>query len=52
MFDEKSIRKEEDGVKEKDMQEAGVQLIGLGNPPLFVHPKSTHGVLVQLTEKK
>jgi methylmalonyl-CoA epimerase len=36
----------------KTMQDAGVQLTGVGNPPVFVHPKSTHGVLVQLTEKK
>jgi methylmalonyl-CoA epimerase len=36
----------------KTMQDAGVQLIGAGSPPVFVHPKSTHGVLVQLTEKK
>src|SRR4030042_4641813 len=36
----------------KAMQEAGVQLIGVGSPQVFVHPKSTHGVLVQLTERK
>jgi methylmalonyl-CoA epimerase len=36
----------------KAMQDAGVQLTGVGNPPVFVHPKSAHGVLVQLTEKK
>ena len=36
----------------KAMQEAGVQLIGVGSPQVFVHPKSAHGVLVQLTEKK
>ena len=36
----------------KAMQAAGVQLIGVGNPPVFVHPKSSHGVLVQLTERK
>jgi methylmalonyl-CoA/ethylmalonyl-CoA epimerase len=36
----------------KTMQEAGVQLIGVGSPQVFVHPKSAHGVLVQLTEKK
>jgi hypothetical protein len=34
------------------MQEAGVQLIGVGSPAVFVHPKSAHGLLVQLTEKK
>ena len=36
----------------KAMQEAGVQLIGVGGPQVFVHPKSAHGVLVQLTERK
>ena len=29
-----------------------VQLIGEGGPQVFVHPKSAHGVLLQLTEKK
>lgn len=36
----------------KAMQEAGVQLIGVGTPQVYVHPKSAHGLLVQLTEKK
>jgi len=36
----------------KAMQEAGVQLIGVGSPQVFVHPKSAHGLLIQLTEKK
>jgi methylmalonyl-CoA epimerase len=36
----------------KTMQDAGVQLIGVGSPQVFVHPKSAHGVLVQLTERK
>ena len=36
----------------KAMQDAGVQLIGVGSPQVFVHPKSAHGVLVQLTERK
>ena len=36
----------------KAMQEAGVTLIGVGGPQVFVHPKSAHGLLVQLTEKK
>jgi methylmalonyl-CoA/ethylmalonyl-CoA epimerase len=36
----------------KTMQEDGVQLIGVGNPQVFVHPKSAHGLLIQLTEKK
>tara|TARA_Y100000031_G_scaffold148427_1_gene184741 strand:- start:12771 stop:13172 length:402 start_codon:yes stop_codon:yes gene_type:complete len=35
----------------KAMQEGGAQLIGVGGPQVFVHPKSAHGVLVQLTEK-
>ncbi len=34
----------------KSMQEAGVQLIGVGTPQVYVHPKSAHGLLVQLTE--
>jgi len=36
----------------KSMQEAGAQLIGVGTPQVYVHPKSAHGVLVQLTERK
>lgn len=28
---------------------AGAQLIGEGAPQVFVHPKSTHGILLQLT---
>jgi len=35
----------------KAMQEAGAQLIGVGTPQVYVHPKSAHGLLVQLTEK-
>lgn len=34
------------------MQDAGVTLIGVGSPQVFVHPKSAHGVLIQLTESK
>ena len=34
------------------MKEAGAQLIGEGGPQVFVHPKSTHGVLLQLTSKR
>jgi hypothetical protein len=34
------------------MKAAGVKLIGEGGPQVFVHPKSAHGVLLQLTEKK
>ena len=35
-----------------NMKAAGVQLIGEGGPQVFVHPKSAHGVLLQLSEKK
>lgn len=30
----------------------GAQLIGEGGPQVFVHPKSAHGVLLQLSQKK
>lgn len=33
------------------MKEAGAQLIGEGGPQVFVHPRSTHGVLLQLTAR-
>ena len=33
------------------MKAAGVRLIGEGSPQVFVHPKSTHGILLQLSEK-
>ena len=33
------------------MKEAGAQLIGEGGPQVFVHPKSTHGILLQLSAK-
>ncbi len=33
------------------MKKGGAQLIGEGGPQVFVHPKSTHGVLLQLTAK-
>jgi len=36
----------------KAMQDSGVQLIGVGSPQVFIHPKSAHGILVQLTERK
>ncbi len=36
----------------KDMQDKGVQLIGVGSPQVFVHPKSANGILLQLTERK
>ena len=32
------------------MKAGGAQLIGEGGPQVFVHPKSTHGVLLQLSE--
>ena len=34
------------------MKEGGAQLIGEGGPQVFVHPKSTHGILLQLAEAK
>ena len=34
-----------------DMKDVGAQLIGEGAPTVFVHPKSTHGILLQLSEK-
>lgn len=34
------------------MKAAGARLIGEGSPQVFVHPKSTHGILLQLGEKK
>ena len=33
------------------MKAAGVRLIGEGGPQVFVHPKSTHGILLQLSAK-
>ncbi len=33
------------------MKEAGAQLIGEGGPQVFVHPKSTHGLLLQLAAR-
>ncbi|MEE8399234.1 MAG: VOC family protein [Desulfobacterales bacterium] len=33
----------------KAMQDAGVTLIGVGTPQVYVHPKSAHGLLIQLT---
>ena len=32
-------------------KEGGAQLIGEGGPQVFVHPKSTHGILLQLSTK-
>lgn len=37
----------------KDLQQKGVQLIGADDPgsgQVFIHPRATHGVLIQLTE--
>ena len=34
-----------------DMKARGVSVIGDGSAQAFVHPKSSHGVLVQLTDK-
>ncbi len=34
------------------LQEAGVALIGVGGPQVFIHPKSANGILVQLSPKK
>lgn len=34
-----------------EMKSRGVSLIGEGGAQVFVHPKSSHGVLVQLTDK-
>jgi len=36
----------------KDLEAKGVQLIGVGSPQVFIHPKSANGILVQLTEQK
>jgi len=33
------------------LEAANVRLIGVGGPQVFIHPKSAHGLLVQLTEK-
>ncbi len=33
------------------MQAGGAQLIGAGGPQVFVHPKSTNGILLQLSAK-
>lgn len=35
----------------EQLKAGGVRLIGEGGPQVFVHPKSTHGVLLQLTQK-
>ncbi len=33
-------------------QSKDVQLIGVGSPQVFIHPKAANGILVQLSEKK
>ena len=36
----------------KDLKQQGAQLIGADRPgPVFVHPRSAHGILVQLVER-
>ena len=36
----------------KDFKASGVQLIGVGSPQVYVHPKSANGMLLQLNQKK
>ena len=36
----------------KDFEASGVQLIGVGSPQVYVHPKSANGMLLQLNHKK
>ena len=36
----------------KDFEASGVQLIGVGSPQVYVHPKSANGMLLQLNQKK
>lgn len=36
----------------KHLQDNDVQLIGVGGPQVFIHPKSANGILVQLTPKR
>ena len=35
-----------------ELEGNGVQLIGVGSPQVFIHPKSANGILVQLTQRK
>ncbi len=35
----------------KKLEADGLQLIGVGGPQVFIHPKSANGILVQLTQK-
>ena len=34
-----------------ELQARGVQLVGAGTPQVFIHPKSAHGVMIQLWPK-
>ena len=36
----------------KHLQDNGVQLIGVGSPQVYIHPKSANGMLVQLSPKR
>ncbi|MBT3426369.1 MAG: methylmalonyl-CoA epimerase [Gammaproteobacteria bacterium] len=36
----------------QELQNKGVQLIGVGGPQVFIHPKSANGILVQLSPVK
>ncbi|MEE2915217.1 MAG: VOC family protein [Pseudomonadota bacterium] len=40
------------GTTIKDFEASGVQLIGVGSPQVYVHPKSANGMLLQLNQKK
>ncbi len=31
-----------------ELQQRGIALIGVGSPAVFIHPKSAHGVMIQL----
>ncbi len=33
------------------LKEGGARLVGEGGPQVFAHPKSTHGVLIQLSSR-
>ena len=35
-----------------ELEANGVQLIGVGGPQVFIHPKAANGILVQLTPKE
>ena len=40
------------GTTIKDFEASGVQLIGVGSPQVYVHPKRANGMLLQLNQKK